>query len=189
MGMLERLLCRPLNHVLIQSEWAPERLKPFTGAQLRMAVGALCIDLVINAAGTFEVGDAARPADVTVTLPADTFVLLVTDRARVFPSAKLSGSADLAEALGFVFRNLSWDAEADLAQLIGDVPAHRLERLRQSVFAQTQQAFQRTADNVSEYLREETALLVRQDEVVQFNDAVSVLRDDLARLEKRLSRL
>jgi hypothetical protein len=51
---------------------------------------------------------------------------LLLDRDALFASVKLSGSADLAECLAFVFRNLGWDIEEDLASVLGDIPARRL---------------------------------------------------------------
>lgn len=189
MGMLERLLCQPLNHLLVQSEWAVLRLRPFSGARVRMGVGTLFVHLCITETGTFEACDPAEMPDVSITLPSDTVLRAVTDRQSIFQAAKLSGSADLAEALGFVFRHLRWDMEADLARVLGDIPARRLTLLQQSLQAQGSAALRRVADNASEYLIEEAGMLATRTEIEAFNDGVSALRDDLARLEKRLQRL
>jgi len=189
MQLLERLLCQPLNHLLVQSEWAGARLRPFAGSCVRMGVGTLAVHLAITDAGTFDACDPAAMPDVSITLPSDTPLRVVTDRQSIFQAAKLSGSADLAEALGFVFRHLRWDMEADLAKVLGDIPARRLTLLQQSMFAQGNAALRRVADNASEYLIEEAGMLAKRLEIEAFNDEVSALRDDLARLEKRLHRL
>ena len=189
MQLLERLLCQPLNHLVVQSEWAAARLRSFAGSRVQMGVGTLFVHLGITDTGTFEACDAASAPDVSITLPSDTLLRVVTDRQSIFQAAKLSGSADLAEALGFVFRHLRWDMEADLARVLGDIPARRLALLQQAFYAQSSTALRRIADNASEYLIEEAGMLATRTEIEAFNDGVSALRDDLARLEKRLQRL
>ena len=188
--MLNNLLVRVLNHLIVGEAWAGERLRGFAGQRLAIAGGPFPILLAVTADGLFEVADmaAAEPA-VTITLPADFAARLLVDRNSLFAAAKLSGSADFAETLAFVFRNLHWDAEEDLANFVGDIAAHRLVQAGQSAFAWQKRAAGNLASNVAEYATEEAGLLAAPRDVQAFGAAVSTLRDDVARLEKRLQRL
>ena len=126
---------------------------------------------------------------MTVAFPSDAPVRLLFDAASVLASARLSGAASFAETLAFVFRNLRWDYEADLAGLIGDIPAHRIARLLGDGLAWQRSTLQRLGSNLAEFATEESALVTRASELDLFCSEVDRLRDDLARLEKRISRL
>ncbi len=186
---VERIVIPALNHLLATSAWARERLVPFAGMRAKIEAGFVDLRLEIASDGVFRPTSDTSAAEVTITLPSDFAVLFVVDRKRVFQSARIAGTADFAEALAFVFRHLSWDAEADLASLIGDIPARRLEQLRRGTQAQLLDSLKRTAENVGEYVVEEAHLVVPSREIEQFSGEVNRLRDDCARLEKRLSRL
>lgn len=62
-------------------------------------------------------------AAVSITLPADAPLRALTDRPALMASAQISGSAEFAECLGFIRRNLHWDVEADVSTLVGDIAA------------------------------------------------------------------
>jgi ubiquinone biosynthesis protein UbiJ len=181
-----------INHILARESWACARLQPFSGQTAHLQFGALSVPLGITPAGFFsmEVGSAESAMDATVTirLPDDAPLRLLTDRPSLFANAHIAGSAELAETLGFVFRHLRWHVEDDLALLVGDIAAHRLllggKRLVQW-HAQTVKNF---AANITEYLSEETSSLVRRAEVASFADSLAQLCDDCTQLEKRLQK-
>ena len=189
MANIESLILPVFNHLLAGEPWAAERLRGYAGAQVRIQAGPADLFLRIEAAGSFVAGDKTEPVAVTVALPADSFARLLVDRASLFAAAKLSGSADLAEALAFVFRNLRWDAEGDLSRLVGDIPARRLAMAGRHLMQQGMEAGQRLAENVAEYVREDSGMLVNQAEIGSLSAEVNRLRDDLARLEKRVAAL
>jgi ubiquinone biosynthesis protein UbiJ len=190
--MLARATTRILNHVLTGEGWARERLRAFSGQHLRLVGGPLALDLAVDHDGLFRSADASAgeaPA-VTIELPGDApFRLLNGGREAVFAAARLTGAADFAETLAFVFRNLRWDVEDDLSGLLGDVTAHRLVRSGAAVLAWQRQAAKNLAANAAEYLSEESRLVVPGREVADFRDEVQVLRADLDQLEQRLARL
>lgn len=182
-------LVRGLNHLIDGAPWAAERLRPFAGQQLRIDGAPLPLQLAVTSDGGFAVPDDAGEPAVTITLPADFAVLFVVDREKVFANARLAGSADFAEALAFVFRNLRWDVEADLAGVVGDIAAHRLVRGGQAFAAWQRQAGGNLLANVGEYVIEEKRLVAARDDITAFARDVVELRDDAERLEKRLQRL
>lgn len=189
MDVLNPLAIRALNHVIQGESWAQARLMAHSGAQVLIASGPFVLRLGIDERGLFHAGDRALEPDVSITLPSDVPARLLFDRDSLFSSVKIGGSADIAESLAFVLRNLHWDAEADLARLLGDIPARRLARFTQAMAAAMQQAIARVADNISEYAIEEAGMLTASRDLAEFGSAVTCLRDDIARLEKRISRL
>lgn len=184
-----RLIAPTLNHLIQGEPWARERLRQHGGAQALIRAGLVELHLVVDEQGFFRSGTPDLPVAVTVNLPADTPLRLLSDRKSIFQVAKLSGSADFAETLAFVFRNLRWDIEAELAHLVGDIPARRLEMLRLKLVGQARESVQRVSRNLSEYASEDADWLAPRRDVAAFGKAVDELRDDVARLEKRLDRL
>jgi len=190
MDPISNLTIRVLNHLIQGEYWAQDRLRAHSGAQVLIDAGGLFrLGLGIDDHGLFQAGSPDSDPDVAITLPADMPARLLFDREKLFSSVKLGGSADIAESLAFVLRNLEWDAEADLAGLIGDIPAHRLAKMARSFSAAILDSINRATQNVVEYATEESALLVAPRDIADFGRALNVLRDDVARLEKRISRL
>ncbi|MGB4066018.1 MAG: hypothetical protein WBK19_19510 [Azonexus sp.] len=189
MEALNRLAILALNHLIEGESWAQTRLIAHSGAQVLIDSGLFVLRLGIDQRGLFHAGDKALEPDVSITLPSDLPARLLFNRDTLFSSVKLGGAADIAESLAFVLRNLQWDGEADLARLVGDIPARRIARLAQSVAVAIQDAVGRAAENFSEYALEESGMLAPNRDVAAFGGAVVCLRDDVARLEKRISRL
>lgn len=183
--MVERLL----NHLLAAEPWATERLRAFAGQQLQVLAGPLTFAFAVETDGRLVKALADQEPAVTVTLPADTPVRLLLDRPSIMANARLSGNADFAESLAFVFRNLRWDAEADVSRVTGDIVARRLVQGGKALWQWQQEAGARSLANVAEYLGDDSGLLVARIEVEDHYRAVDGLRDDVARLEKRLARL
>lgn len=104
-------------------------------------------------------------------------------------AAHIEGSAEFAEALGFVIRNLRWDAEEDLSKVVGDIAAHRMVSTTREFAAWQQQAARNFGENLAEYFTEEQPLIARRIAITDFSADIDRLRDDVARLEKRLQRL
>lgn len=178
-----------LNHLIASEDWARQRLAPFAGKTARLEAGALGVDLEITESGLFRrAASDERPA-VRITLPADAPLRALGGRAALLASAQISGSAELAEALGFIFRTLVWDVEADLAPVLGDIAAHRLVAGgRQLARWQAEQA-RNLAANVAEYFTEESPLIARERDVARFCSEVSGLSGELARVESRIAAL
>lgn len=189
MVALEPLILPFLNHLIQVEPWAGIRLRTFSGSQLLVVAEPIELSFRIDGHGLFAQGNPAQATDVTLTLPADALARLLLDRPSLFASVKLSGSADLAECLAFVFRNLHWDIEADLANIIGDIPARRLTRSASQLGEQIQDSVLRTSQSIAEFATEESGLLVTSRDLQMFGSAVDCLRDDSARLEKRIQGL
>ncbi len=188
--MLEKPALALLNHLLASEDWARCKLVPFAGKTARLQLGSGIVFLVrISEKGLLEVADANTPATVSIILPADSPVRALTDSASLLSAATISGSADLAETLGFLYRNLRWDIEEDLSQVVGDIVARRAVQLMGRLARWQVSGARNFALSVAEYLTEEVPAIARRQDIERFCAEVDALRDDLARCEKRLERV
>jgi ubiquinone biosynthesis protein UbiJ len=102
---------------------------------------------------------------------------------------RIEGNAELAEALGFVFRHLRWDAEEDLSRVFGDIAAQRMVDGGRRIAAEGRPSRARAGGSVTEYLTEEAPMLVPRKALPAFAADVVALRDAVARLDKRVARI
>ena len=179
----------PLNHLLRQGGWATARLLPYAGYGFVVEAFPFSVPLAISAEGLFA---AAAPD----TSPAATLHLSPLLLARIaardpmaLRSVVIDGDAQFAAALGSVFRDLEWDMEADLSRVVGDVAAHRVAAGVHSVQAWQRNAVDSVQRMLTEYATEESPLLVKRHHVAAFVAEVDAVRDQAARLEKRLQLL
>jgi ubiquinone biosynthesis protein UbiJ len=143
----------------------------------------------VTTAGTVVANPDPALTDVVIRLPAETPFLLPQGLDKVMAQATVDGNAEFATELSFVFRNLRWDAEEDLAKLVGDIPAHRMVQGANRFFAWQQQAATHLAENVTEYLTLEKPVLVPRVELLTLRDEIAQFDAALARAEKRLAAL
>lgn len=186
--MLDRGAVAALNHLLDGAPWARERLSAFADRQATLVMPPFRIAVRVKDEGTLEVTDGGPP-DVTITLPANSPLLALQGTDAVMREVHVSGSADFADTLRFVLLNLEWDFEEDLSRVVGDIAAHRMAGILRAFGRWQRDAAQRAAENLVHYLRDTQPTLVVPADVETFVDAVDRLRDDLARLEKRIGRL
>lgn len=190
--MLHRTLLAALNHLLAGEEWAAKHLKPFAGQTIRLGLPPLVVDLAITPEGRFVSADGDTPATVTLTFPADAPVRLLSglgDPSTLMASAQIQGSADLADCLGFVFRNLRWDVESDLAPLVGDIAARRLVGFGRQFIGWQQQLAGNLVRNLAEYFTEERPVISGRRDVAQFSRDVDAAAASLDQVERRVGAL
>lgn len=186
--MLAQAFILAFNHLLRNEPWAQEKLKPFSGRTARLVSPPLTVVFVVSAEGGISEAAVAE-ADVELRLPSHASFLIIARSPSALSQAKISGSAEFADALAFVARNLRWDYEEDLSRVVGDIAAHRIAAGLKRLRAWNRQAAQGAAENLVEYLRDERGDIVSRGALSGFNNAVDALRDDLSRLEKRVHRL
>lgn len=191
MSLLAGGIVTALDHVLAQSPWACGRLVVFAGAQVRLRAAPLEFDFTIDGDGRLaESAQPPREPDVTISVPLAALPTVLPGGTTALLSAvHIDGNAEMADALGFVFRNLRWDVEEDLSRFVGDVVAHRIADTARALKGAHERALRSLAGNLSEYLVEEQELLVTHDTANRFEETLRELRDGVARLEKRIDRL
>ena len=136
-----------VNHVLASEPIAMQRLVPHAGRSIAVhftgwpaLLPALpSTRFTITPAGLVEWNrgtEVDAPADLSVSIDASNPALaawrsLSGERPRV----EVQGDAALAGDVNWLFDNLRWDLEDDLAKLVGQGPAHELARLAAGVAA------------------------------------------------------
>ena len=188
--MIERGALAALNHLLEQQPWAAEPLRPFAG----QAVEFRCppfpdLRLRITGNGLLDRTQAETASALVVKLNPGNLPLLLAREEAARKNVEIEGSADLAGAVDYLFRHLSWDFEEDLSRVFGDIVAHRLASGGKALAAWQRDATLRLAESLAEYWTEEQPLLARPADVESFCRDVDALRDDVARLEKRVAHL
>lgn len=179
-----------LNHLLGAEAWARDKLKPFAGQCVEFHASPLpALRLNILDTGLLEAAAQDAAPSLVVTIGSGALPALMQGEDALMREIGVEGNADLASAVQYLFRHLRWDMEEDLSRIFGDVVAHRLVRGGGRLAAWNREAVTRLAQNFTEYWIEERPMLARPAEVRQFLADVDRLRDDVARLEKRVAAL
>jgi len=101
----------------------------------------------------------------------------------------IEGDTRLGREFKKVLASLDLDWEELAAKWIGDAPAHQLFRALGSLQGWGKKSARAVADDVSEYLQEESRDVVSGAELNYFNQQVDELRDAVARIEKDITQL
>ena len=183
--MTAGLIERSLNHVLQQSPGAADALSRHAGASVRFDLALAQFDFRIADDGCFS--EAAVDAPDAVVRPTPALVARLPFFGRdALRLADTHGDPALLATLDRVFKQLNWDVEADLAPIVGNIAAHRLNAFGRDALAGIAHSFSAFGHNASEYVIEEAELMARDVDVARFNRAVDTLADDVARLDARL---
>lgn len=101
----------------------------------------------------------------------------------------ISGDVEVGRQVSTLLDHLNIDWEEHLSHLLGDVLAHGLGSRVRELSGWARQTLATLSQDSAEYLHEEARILAPADELELFLTAVDKIRDDVARLEKRLERL
>jgi len=165
-----------------------KKLALHAGKVARVDTGLVALQLRIGADGLLESAADATP-NVTIRMKLSDLPLMMQNRERAFSHVQVEGDAEFANAVSQVAQGVRWEAEDDLARLVGDIAARRIVSGARSVFDAAQITRRKLEENVAEYFLEEQLLLVRPQAVADFSAEVTELRDDVERLAKRIERL
>jgi ubiquinone biosynthesis protein UbiJ len=139
--------------------------------------------------GEVVLADAAATPAVTARLTPGLMLRLAARDDTAWQDIEISGDTDFAAAIHHVARNLRWDVEEDLSRVFGDIAAHRMAETGRTLNRWGAEALENTGRAFAEYWTEERPLIAGKRDLEDFNRAVDTLRDDLARLEKRIDNL
>ncbi len=175
-----------INHLLRSASWARDELKRFAGRTARFEIFPFALALTVLDNGEVALAAAdAVPAVTARPTPGLMLRLAARDDA-AWRDIDIAGDTDFAAAIHHVARNLRWDVDEDLSRVFGDIAAHRMAETGRTLNRWGAQALENTGRSFAEYWTEEQPLIAGKRDLDEFNRAVDALRDDLARLEKRV---
>jgi ubiquinone biosynthesis protein UbiJ len=178
-----------LSHIQDQNTWAAALLLPHVGQVIEFSVSVLSQRFTVLENGQLVAsGETAEP-DATVKLMPTTLLRLLAKDEAAKSQITITGDSALASTVAKMFANMRWDATDDLSKVIGDVPAEEISRFSKAAASSAVETSKNAASMVSEYLQEETMVIVKPRHIETFNDSVDTLRGDTARLEKRIEKL
>ncbi|WP_420473019.1 ubiquinone biosynthesis accessory factor UbiJ [Noviherbaspirillum sp. ST9] len=178
-----------INHLLAREPWAREKLARHAGKVALFDAGVMSLRLKAAADGMVEAATADEPQNVTIRVNLSDLPLILQNREHAFSYVKIDGDADFANTISQLSETLRWEAEEDLATLVGDAAAVRLVGTARNAFDAAKTTQQKIIENVAEYFLEENPVLVRPQAVADFSSDVTRLRDDVERLAKRIEKL
>lgn len=125
-----------LNHVLMSEPEAMTRLARQKGQRIELVWDRIQLQLTPTPAGLLERG-RFDGFDLRLTVTEESPVSLASALARGDkPKVRIEGDVQLAAEVNWLIDHVRWDAEEDLAGLIGDAAAHTLaQAARQAVLA------------------------------------------------------
>jgi ubiquinone biosynthesis protein UbiJ len=125
---LQRRLVLLFNHVLQQEADAQARLARQAGKTVHAQWRVFSMRVAATPAGLLEaVPDTGTPADLTLTLTEDSPMSLAQAALKGDkPPVHIAGDVQFAAEINWLVENVRWDAEEDLARLVGDAPAHAI---------------------------------------------------------------
>ncbi|WP_163558077.1 SCP2 sterol-binding domain-containing protein [Halomonas sp. NO4] len=189
---------RTLNALLARDPAAPSRLARLAGSRvlLRLEHPPLALLLSFHAQGVdlLRLDDGDDPAaDAVVEVDAEALGELLggasVERLMFQGRLAVRGRVHLLEAVRELFLDLDLDWEGELAQWLGDMPAHSLaEGLRRMARWGLRARHELTAD-LAEYVFEEARLLPGRHQFENLRDHLTELEVTTDRLEARLARL
>ncbi len=187
--MISTPVSATINHLLVREAWARNELVRHAGKVAHFDGGLAAVRLRVAADGMVQAAPAGEAANVTIRVKMSDLPLIMQNRERAFSYVQIEGDADFANTISHLSQNLRWEAEDDLARLIGDIPATRVVAGVKAAMETARATQQKLAENVAEYLLDENPMLVRPQAVADYSDAVARLRDDVERLAKRIEKL
>jgi ubiquinone biosynthesis protein UbiJ len=185
----ENAAARAINHLLRGASWAREELRRFAGRTARFDLAALGFALTVDEGGQVAPAATDATAAVTIRLTPGLMLRLAARDEAAWREIEAIGDADFATAINHVARNLRWDMEEDLSRVFGDIAAHRMAESARTLARWGERALDNTGRAFAEYWTEEQPLIAGRRELEDFNRAVDELRDDVARIEKRIEGL
>lgn len=187
--MLKALSTSFLQHLLAQNSWANALLQPYAGKAVQFDIASIKANIIILEDGGLAIAGETNIADATVCISASLILRLIAQDEAAKMQIVISGDTHLATEFAKVLSNMRWDYEDDLSKLVGDVSALKISQFGREAVSGIKRNSIQLAEMLSEYWQEEKPLIAKKRHVEKFNAEVDTLRADVARFEKRLTKL
>ncbi|QWE14424.1 SCP2 domain-containing protein [Polynucleobacter sp. AP-Sving-400A-A2] len=185
--------CRGINHVLKAEPWAMAELARHAGKVilLNLPIGQLFFEIAPE--GSLLALTHADTPSLELEISSEALSALAGSpgnlREQAMKSVKITGDADLAQLLGRLAGQIRWEYEEDLARFIGDAPANFAVSQGKKFISAGKSAATDLLENVIEYVSEERKVLLNKRDFLIRKNELSVLRDAVDRLDKRIQLL
>jgi ubiquinone biosynthesis protein UbiJ len=124
-----------LNHVLMSEPEAMARLARQKGQRIELVWDRMQLQLTPTPAGLLERG-RFDGFDLRLTVTEESPIAIASALARGDkPKVRIEGDVQLAAEINWLIDHVRWDAEEDLARLLGDAPAHTLAQAARQAMA------------------------------------------------------
>ncbi len=186
---------RQLNHILELDEEALRSLGELDGQVISLELTNTNFKIFIlpSARGLLLQTATAEKEDVKIrgTVPDMlAYLLKANEKSGSFAgSIEVTGDVGLAQNFQSILKNIDIDWEEQLAQWFGDTVAHSMARLLRGAATFAADSCNKLQQDVSEYLRFETAMTPDKTALDEYASAVDTLRNDAERLKLRINRL
>lgn len=187
--MFEPLALPAINRLLRTNGWALERLQPHAGKTAKLVCAPFEARVTVLPAGDLAWAAADAEPVVTIVTTPGVLVRLAAGDETAATAAQVSGDVQFAAAIDYVRRNIAWDYEEDLSRVFGDIAAHRVGKAVRTLDSWARAGLTNIAGAFAEYATYERPLIAASPAVQAFNREVDAVRDDAARLEKRIELL
>ena len=187
--MLFQPTASALNHLLTQNGWALQRLAIHAGKTARFTIAPFIFSYTIQNDGTLCAASTDVSADASCVIPPSLLPRLVLHVEAASAQIESCGDTALLTEIFYLSRHLHWDAAEDLSRVTGDIAAERIVQYAKSGQQHLQDAAFNLSQALAEYWTEESPLLAKSTHIADFVQQTDKLRDDVARLEQRISRL
>lgn len=187
--MLSQPAVAALNHLLVQSGWALQRLARFSGKTARFNIAPFSFACTIQPDGTLHVALPDVSADAVCTISPSLLPRLALSDDDAFEQIHGTGDAALLTEIFYLGRNVRWDAAEDISRVTGDIAAERLVQLAQAKKLQVREAALNLSQAAAEYWTEERPLLASPANIATYTQQVNTLHDEVLQLEQRINRL
>lgn len=187
--MFDALAGTPLNHLLRANAWARDALKPHAGKTASFRCLPFVTRLTVLDSGEVAPAAAEAAPAVTLTLTPGLMLRVAARDDGVWRDVIIDGDTAFASAIHHLWQHLRWDAEEDLSKIVGDAAAHRIAESGRTLQRWAQASGDNLAHSFAEYWIEEQPLIAAKPDVARFTADIDQLRDDTARLEKRIELL
>ena len=189
------LFTAAFNRYLALDPEAPARLRAFDGKLIAIEIKGPNMRLYLAVDDdrvTVHTEHERQPDAVIIGSPAALFKLGVyRDSAELFfnGEVEIRGDTRLGREFKSVLADMDIDWEEHLSRFVGDIAAHRIAGMASEIRAWGRSAASNFADDLGEYLQEESRDVVSGAELEMFLQQVDQLRDDTDRLAARIERL
>jgi ubiquinone biosynthesis protein UbiJ len=178
-----------INHLISAEKWAHQLLLKHDHQIINLIFPFFEFSLLVKD-GFFTPEIKGQESSVSIEVSQEAIWAFFKDgKPAAMKFVKVSGDVDFAADLNRLVADLKWEAEEDLATIIGDGPANMFMKESKKMMENGQKASKDLRMGIRDYFVDERQVLLGRDEFDQFKSDIRVVRDHLERVEKMVVQL